>query len=312
MRGMADRIFTDLQLNFNADICTGIYRRGKAPSDNGENNNRARGVATDRPITARRPLVIIFPSVAEKAAVFRNLKNLHGKEEWRRVYLNDDLTETQANEQRDIRALAAFAKSKGYNARAKAGTLELEGRTYKYHKLSRLPADISLLKAKSLHILEDKAIVFQSQHSPLSNLYPCNIIYRGEVFLSSEAAYQYTRAITCGFEREAHLIKKAERRAFKVKLLGRNVKSTREWEDTCEQVMREILVEKFRRNSFCKKFLIETGDRALFEGTGDRTWGCGLPISKADQISFKNPGKNLLGHVLEEVRNLIKEEKAKK
>ena len=99
MRGVADRIFTDLQLNFNADICTGIYRRGKAPGDNGENNNRARGAATDRTITARRPLVIIFPSVAEKAAVFRNLKNLHGKEEWRRVYFNDDLTETQANEQ---------------------------------------------------------------------------------------------------------------------------------------------------------------------------------------------------------------------
>ena len=207
--------------------------------------------------------------------------------------------------------MASFARAKGYEARAKAGILELEGRRYKHHELNRAPPDITLLKAKTLHILEDKAIVFQSQHSPLSNLFPCNIIYRGEVFLSSEAAYQFTRANACGFEREARLIR-SERRAFKVKLIARNVKSTREWEDMSEQVMREILMEKFKRNKFCKKFLLETGERALFEGTGDKTWGCGLPISKAEQISFKNPGRNILGHLLEEVRVLIKSEEGKK
>ena len=154
------------------------------------------------------------------------------------------------------------------------------------------------------HILEDKAIVFQSQHSPLSNLFPSNIIYRGEIFLSSEAAYQFTKATSCGYAREAQLIK-SERRAFKVKLIARNVKSTREWDERCEQVMREILIEKFKRNKLCKQFLLETGERSLFEGTGDKFWGCGLPISKADQISYKNPGRNLLGHLLEEVRRLI-------
>ena len=70
----------------------------------------------------------------------------------------------------------------------------------------------------------------------------------------------------------------------------------------------EILIEKISRNSFCKKFLIETGERALFEGMGDRTWGCGFLISKADQISFKNPGKNLI----KEVRNLLVKKEAKK
>ena len=175
-----------------------------------------------------------------------------------------------------------------------------------------MPADISLLKAKTLHILEDKGIVFQSQHSPLSNLYPCTIIYRGEVFLSSEAAYQFTRAKVCGFDREAQLIK-TERRAFKAKLIARSIKSTREWEDSCERVMREILLEKFTRKKFCKQFLLGTGDRALFEGTGDRIWGCGFPIAKADQISNKNPGRNLLGHMLEKTRDQIKgEQKAVK
>ena len=207
--------------------------------------------------------------------------------------------------------LAAFAKTKGYNARAKAGFLELEGRKYRYQDRHRLPTDVSLLKAKTLHILEDKAIVFQSQHSPLSNLFPCNIIYRGESFLSSEAVYQFTKATACGFAREAQLIK-TERKAFKVIIIARSVKSTREWEDQCEQVMKEVLLEKFKRNKLCMQFLLETGERALFKGTGDRVWGCVLPISKADQISYKNPRRNLLGHLLEEVRKLIKGEGGKK
>ena len=253
------------------------------------------------------PVVVVFPSVNEKAAIFRNLKNLQGKEEWRRVYFNDDLTETQANEQRDIRALAAFAKTKGYNARVKAGNLLLDGRSYRYQDIGKLPGDITLAKAKTLYILDDRAVVFQSQHSPLSNLYPCNLIYRGEVFLSSEAAFQYTRATTCGYKREAQLIK-SERKAFKVKQLARDIKSTGEWEDTCEQVMREILLEKFKRNAECKQALLATGNRALFEGTGDKKWGCGLPISKADLITFKNPGKDLMGHLLEEIRRLLTSE----
>ena len=287
------KVFNDPKVEFTTNVCTAIFRRGKPLSDNGARPGEGRGNVNNRPeIGDRRPrpLVVIFSSVTEKAAIFRNLKNLHGKEEWKSVYFNDDLTETQSNEQRDIRALSAYAKTKGYNARVKAGNLIIDGRSFRYQDLSKLPGDISLARAKTLYILDDKAVVFQSQHSPLSNLYPCNIIYRGEIFLSSEAAFQFTRARSCGYEREALLIK-SERKAFKAKLAGRGITTTKEWEDMSEQIMREILLEKFRRNQVCAKALLATGERALFEGTGDKKWGCGFPISKANLITFKNPGR---------------------
>ena len=183
----------------------------------------------------------------------------------------------------------------------KAGALWLDGRKFRYEELHRLPDEISLIKAKNLHILEDTAIVFQSPHSPLSNLHPCNITYRGEAFLSAEAAFQYTRATECGYHREAQLIK-FERNAFKAKSLAKDFKSTREWEETAEQVMREIVLAKFKRNRSCKSYLLATGERTLFEGTGDRRWGCGIPISKAHLITLKNPGKNLFGAILQETR----------
>ena len=143
----------------------------------------------------------------EKADLFRNLHNLKGKDRWNNVYFNDDYTELQANKQRDLQALVTYAKSVGKEARVKAGAFWYEGRQYKYEELHRLPPELSLLKAKTLFILNDSAVFFQSPHSPLSNLYPCNISYLEEGFLSSEGAYQYHRALTSGYPKEAEQIK---------------------------------------------------------------------------------------------------------
>ena len=164
-----DKIFEDLKVGFKANICMAAFRRGKRPSDNTANQTEDNHFRADRP----RPLVVIFPSVNDKASVFCNLKNLQGIEAWSKVYFSDDLTETQANKQRVLRALAAYAKSLGYNARVKAGNLEIDGRKFRYQDLNKLPRDISLAKAKTLCILDNRVVVFQSQHSLLSNLYPC-------------------------------------------------------------------------------------------------------------------------------------------
>ena len=112
----------------------------------------------------------------------------------------------------------------------------------------------------------------------------------GERFLSAEGAWQHMRAIVCGFDREAQQ-NKQERRPFKVKSIAYVIINTPKWERQWEQVMLEVLIKKFKQNPFCKEILLKTGDRKLFEGTGDRRWGCGIPIAKVEQISFKNPGK---------------------
>ena len=298
---IVDGVLTDLQVGFRAKDCTAVFRRGTR-KEGGDNKEGAK----EREFRQKgRPIVVILPSANEKADIFRNLKNLKDKNEYRGVFFNDDLTEQQANEQRDLRALSAYAKTKGFNSKVKAGALWLDGRKYRYEDRHRLPDGITLLNAKNIHILEDTAIVFQSPHSPLSNLHPCNVTYRGEAFLSSEAAFQFARATECGYHREAQLIKQ-ERNAFKVKILTADFKTTREWEEKAEQVMREILIAKFKCNRACLSFLLATGERTLFEGTGDKKWGCGIPIAKAHLVSLRNPGRNLLGHLLEEVRRSLK------
>ena len=291
-----ESIFQDIVVSYTTKACINIYRRGRVTG-----LTAGRKQEELRP----RPIVIVFLRQTEKAELFRNLKNLKGIERWSKVFFNDDWTEQQAVEQRDLRALAAYANSKGREATVRAGVLWFEGRKLRYEDLFKLPNDISLMKAKTLQILDGEGIVFQSPHSPLSNLYPCNLNYRERQFLSAEGAYQYSRALVSGNERVAELII-LERRPYRVKKLAFEVKPNQEWEDIAESVMREILMVKFNSNRFCKQFLLGTGKAKLFEGTGDRRWGCGIPISKADQISFRNPGKNILGHMLESVREEIR------
>ena len=60
-------------------------------------------------------------------------------------------------------------------------------------------------------------MVFQSPHSPLSNFNPCNLIFRGERFLSAEATWQFTRATVCGQGEVARQIGE-ERKPFKVEI----------------------------------------------------------------------------------------------
>ena len=158
---IVNKVFGDLHLGFQANVCAAIFRRGKG----GVGDNQARGGFNPRP----RPIVIIFHSQADKATIFKNLKNLKGKDDWKNVYFNDDLTEQQASEHRDLRALSAFAKTKGYNSNVRAGALWLEGRKYRYEDLHHLPDDISLIKAKILIYWRTKQSFFKVP------IHPCPI-----------------------------------------------------------------------------------------------------------------------------------------
>ena len=297
---IVDGIFKDVGVSYTTRACVNIFRRGARVTD-GRQQTASRQAARSGP----RPIVVVFLRQTEKRELFGNLKNLKGQDKWNKVYFNDDWTEAQAIEQRDLRALAAYARNKGREAIVKGGVLWLEGRRFRYEDLFKLPEDISLLKAKTLNILDGKGIVFQSPHSPLSNLFPINLSYRGNGFLSAEGAFQFSHAMVAGQEKLAEQIK-SEKRPYKVKKLAREIKFSQDWEDIQESVMREILLLKFTTDKFCNQFLLGTKNNRLFEGTGDKKWGCGIPIAKFDQITLKNPGRNILGNLLESIREEIR------
>ena len=151
--------------------------------------------------------------------MFKNLANLKGNVKWNKVYFSDGYTDCQKNQIRDLRALAAFARRQGREATVRNHHLWVDGRRYVYKEIGKLAPDLTLEKAKTLEVLDGEGLAFQSSHSPLSNLYPCNVCHRGERFLSSEAALHHTRAIISRRLDKAHEILDT-RDPYKVKSIG--------------------------------------------------------------------------------------------
>ena len=143
-----ENIFKATGVDYNTRVCINVYRRGRKPRDDHERRQSGQQQQQQTDRARPRPIVIVYLRQTEKGEIFSNLKNLKGKDEWKYVYFNDDLTELQAAEQRDLRSLVAYAKSLGKEANVKANAFWYEGRKYKYEELHRLPDEISLLKPK--------------------------------------------------------------------------------------------------------------------------------------------------------------------
>lgn len=72
-----------------------------------------------------------------------------------------------------------------------------------------------------------------------------------------------------------------------------------DWEAVKEDVMRRAVLQKFRTHAEIRAILLATGDQMLVENApGDRYWGCGQD----------GTGLNRLGHILMEVRDILRAE----
>jgi len=79
---------------------------------------------------------------------------------------------------------------------------------------------------------------------------------------------------------------------------SRNVKLRDDWEQVKDDVMRKAVRKKFETHEPLRDLLISTGDEEIVEDSpGDYYWGCGKDRT----------GKNMLGKILMEVRELLKD-----
>ncbi len=72
----------------------------------------------------------------------------------------------------------------------------------------------------------------------------------------------------------------------------------KDWETIKDDVMRRAVLKKFQTHDEIRKILLDTGDEYLIENApGDYYWGCGKD----------GTGKNMLGIILMEVREQVRE-----
>lgn len=133
----------------------------------------------------------------------------------------------------------------------------------------------------------------------LSNFYPAPVNLDGETYPSSENAYQAAKSLNDD-----------ERRAFRgnvsaalSKKMGKKLKLRPDWEEVKRDIMKKIVLNKFTYHPSLKEKLLATGDAELIEGN---TWGDTF-FGVCNGV-----GQNQLGKILMEVREELRNEKAKK
>lgn len=141
---------------------------------------------------------------------------------------------------------------------------------------------------------------FSQLNAYLSNFFPSPIMVGGIEYPTVEHAFQAAKTIDPDEQRwvrEAGTPGMAKRRGRQVQIHGN-------WSRIRASVMAELLMRKFTQHPRLKRLLIETGNATLIEGNTwhDQYWGdCRCAKHQG------TPGKNLLGALLMELRERLKQ-----
>lgn len=127
----------------------------------------------------------------------------------------------------------------------------------------------------------------------LSNFYPAEVELDGEMYPSTEYAYQAAKTVDLA---ERMVIRMAPK-PRDAKHLGKTVRMRANWQP--KVVMEQLVEQKFTRHADLREKLLATGDEELIEENtwGDTDWGvCG------------GVGWNHLGQILMRVRGRLRGE----
>ena len=130
---------------------------------------------------------------------------------------------------------------------------------------------------------------FFGEYRWLSNFWPANVVFDGEVYPTVEHAYQAAKTLDAAERTRIRMIPGAAA----AKRLSRDLTTREDWADIKLHVMKDLLRQKFAIPEFREK-LRATEREELVEGNnwGDTYWGV-----------CNGTGANHLGKILMELRD---------
>ena len=141
-----------------------------------------------------------------------------------------------------------------------------------------------------------RQIKFQGHRHPLSNFFPCDVELYGRTFKSSEAAYQYRKALEYEAWDTAEDIAQCSR-AIDAKRLGDKINGDQHWWGLRKSVMMEVITAKASQCPEFRNTLVASQGNTLIEDTSHEYWGRGTA----------GKGQNQLGILLESIRSHLPE-----
>lgn len=138
----------------------------------------------------------------------------------------------------------------------------------------------------------------ESPYEFLSNFYPAEVSVGSLAFSCVEVAYVASKTTDLSLRAKIQLIT----RPGVAKRLGRRIRLRQNWEFIKDEVMLDLIRQKFFLHAELAKKLLATGGHILVEGNtwGDRYWGC------TRRKDGKWTGRNKLGIILMKVREELR------
>ena len=171
-----------------------------------------------------------------------------------------------------------------------------------------------------------KTIKFYGPDDPyfqFSNFYIASVKINGFIYTSSEHAYQAAKFLGDDATKKSQIyagIIGSEKSAAKAKILAKqkkvggykwktdlnpiiekysDVKLRSDWENVKDDVMRYVVYKKFKQHPNLSEFLLDTDNSKFEENSIDSYWGIGADGN----------GKNMLGVILMETRDILRSQK---
>lgn len=247
---------------------------------------------------AKRPRSISL--VAKNEAAWNLLLRSRGKFAKEKIWINEDLPASYRRRKSMLRDLVKLAKTRKHRAKIDQGGISIDGKTYGPELFSQLPEGLRPHDV-STRFTVNKGLAFSSQWTPLSNMATAYFLYEGTLFNSSEQCFQYTKAT---FENEEDLANDILilSDAYECKKKGAEVDTSEDWMAKRDELMLDIIREKFTQNDDMLTTLLNTGPATLYEATTDRYWGMGSALSSKDTYQETSKGQNKFGLTLMELR----------
>lgn len=134
---------------------------------------------------------------------------------------------------------------------------------------------------------------FRGEYYFLSNFYDFPVKYHGLTYLNAESTFQAQKTLNENIKESFCCLNPSQ-----AKKKGRYVKLRNDWEQVKDQIMYEIVFNKFAYDAVMRQRLLNTENEYLEEGNSwnDCYWGV-----------CRGRGKNKLGKILMRVRNELSE-----
>lgn len=134
---------------------------------------------------------------------------------------------------------------------------------------------------------------FQGANRFLSNFWPCEIVYDGITFGSTEGAYQAAKTFNYDERKKIALMKPGEAKRY-----VRTITIRPDWDSVKLRIMEDLIRQKFTKHKVLAERLLFTEDEELIEGNtwNDIFWGV-----------CKGVGENHLGKILMKIRQELKD-----